>query len=126
MANAKFPPRTRVRNRATKAEGTVVPDYPLFGGADIEDDVTVIYDGTAIYVEVGQDFLEIIGAEEPRPDPYRCGAGKGAACCVFLTCGAGGFNCERHTGLRWVLISRAMNAKRKPVAPYPDCMDQAP
>ena len=62
----------------------------------------------------------------PNPYPHKCGAGRGEACCIFLTAGGGGFHCERFGPLDEALRHRAptMNARRIPgdETPYPDCM----
>jgi len=60
--------------------------------------------------------------DHTKPDPIKCGAGRGEECCIFLTAGSKGFECERFGSLRDMLISRTMNAKRNPEEPYPQCM----
>lgn len=61
------------------------------------------------------------------PDFDACGAGT-SRCCIFLAMGAGGVQCLRSTDLRSYLIARhesgTMNAKRNPVAPFPDCQSE--
>jgi hypothetical protein len=49
-------------------------------------------------------------------DEYRstvCKIGQGSECCRYLTCGAQGFNCEKHTSLAWTIDGRVdqMTAK---------------
>ena len=63
-------------------------------------------------------------AQGERPIPRQCGAGKGPECCIFLTCGADGFECMRATSLDAALRRRqpTMHARRIPTEPYPDCM----
>lgn len=62
------------------------------------------------------------------PDFKKCGGGKGADCCIFLTVGEDGFCCERFSSLRGLLISKipTMTAKRNPPVEisYPECMNQ--
>ena len=62
--------------------------------------------------------------EPVEPDPKKCGMGKGADCCVFLTAGPDGFECERHGPLHYTLVGRAksMASKRIPEEAYPACM----
>lgn len=62
--------------------------------------------------------------EPVEPDPRRCGAGKGAACCAFLTAAPEGLQCARHGPLHYTIIDRipSMNAKRNPEQSYPNCM----
>ncbi len=68
-------------------------------------------------------------AEGPDPvaDFVACGAGT-ARCCIFLGMGAGGAQCLRPTGLRTLLLDRhaagTMNAKRNPIAAFPDCQTE--
>jgi hypothetical protein len=53
-------------------------------------------------------------------NPEKCGIGRGAECCIFLTIGSG-FECQRHGELRDYLMSRVMSAKRNPIEPFPHC-----
>lgn len=59
-----------------------------------------------------------------KPDMKRCGAGMGKECCIFLTVGAEGLDCERGGPLDLTLRSRAprMTAQRIPTDPWPHCM----
>jgi len=55
-------------------------------------------------------------------DPKKCGAGQGEKCCVFLTLGPNGFQCQRDGEMGNFLFSRNdMIAKRAPIHSYPDC-----
>lgn len=53
----------------------------------------------------------------------RCGGGRGAECCIWLTVGRDGYCCERFGPLHTMIIGRSKtwSAKRKPVQPFPDC-----
>ena len=61
--------------------------------------------------------------EKAQADPKKCGAGKGVDCCIFMTVGANGFECERFSALRNTLIFKKeqMVAKREPTELYPGC-----
>lgn len=57
-----------------------------------------------------------------KAEPKKCGAGKGAECCIFLMCGPKGFECARFGSLHAYLAARTdMHAKRNPTAPFPTC-----
>ena len=71
--------------------------------------------------------VTLSGYTEPvEPIPARCGVGRSAECCAFLTADATGFNCERGGRLELLLTTRAqkgeMIACRLPREPYPQCM----
>ena len=80
----------------------------------------------SILGEPVEDVTLAPDVEPVAPDPHKCGAGKGAECCIFLTCGANGFICERHGPtdgyLRKLAADGEMGAQRAPETPYPDCM----
>ncbi len=63
---------------------------------------------------------------EAVADFKKCGAGKGADCCIFLVGGSGGAECARYTSLHNTLVikSSTMNAKRAPTLPFPDCQTE--
>ena len=109
----------RARNKETGEMGFVIMDS--FGCCCLMEDL-VVYDGTNTGFGTDHRLLEVVEFEKPIPDPVKCGAGKGAECCIFVTAGTTGFECERFTGLRDTLIFRTMTAKRNPEEPYPLCM----
>ena len=61
--------------------------------------------------------------DEAVVDFKRCGAGKGADCCIFLIAGRNGFECARDGSLYFTLVSRKtqMTAQREPTEPFPAC-----
>ena len=67
-----------------------------------------------------------LGPEAPLavPDPHKCGIGRKADCCIFLTASAKGFECERYGPLHGTLLKRrpVMSAQRAPEEPWPECM----
>ena len=109
----------RVRSKETGEMGFVINDS--FGCCSPNEDL-VVYDGTNTGWGTDQRLLEVVEFEKPIPDPVKCGAGKGAECCIFITAGPTGFECERFTGLRDSLIFKTMRAERDPKEPYPLCM----
>lgn len=113
--------QTRVRHTSTDRTGTVCPD--LMGCCDT-DEVAVVWDGLNTFTATAEKHLTDLGPENAIPEPKACGAGKGDDCCVFLTVGANGFECERHSSLRWSLVFKDMSAKRDPTEPFPQCMNQ--
>ena len=86
------------------------------------DEVPIVFDGVAHFEGINEDNLTALGVPKHKPDPKKCGVGKGADCCIFLTAGADGFACEKFGSLRNTLIIKTMTAKRDPVEYYPDCM----
>ena len=61
------------------------------------------------------------------PDPRKCGAGRKAECCIFLVCGANGFECGRESAsLKHHLVANRLNmtAQRTPDEAYPQCMKE--
>ena len=55
-------------------------------------------------------------------DPKKCGIGQGEKCCVFITFGPDGFECQKDGPMSRFLFSRQdMSAKRTPIQSYPDC-----
>ena len=113
--------QTRVQNSDGRT-GTVCPDLV---NCCSDDEVAVVYDGTTNFYGTPEADLIILGPENAVPDPKACGAGKSDDCCIFLTVGSNGFDCERHSSLRWSLVfKKGMSAKRNPAEPYPQCMNQ--
>lgn len=112
--------QTVVRHKATGRKGVVVTDP--FGACD-ETEVPVIFEGDDGFVGIPADDLEDLGPENAQADLEKCGAGRGAECCIFLAVGANGSECARFGALRWSIIFRKekMNARREPKEPYPQC-----
>jgi hypothetical protein len=102
--------------------GTLCPDLPPPLGVLAPGDIGVRFDGEQLVTGVYADLVEELGPENPIPSAARCGGGRGKGCCIFLTCGAEGFHCARHTAHHWALVLKDMSAKRNPVEPYPYCM----
>lgn len=120
----------RVKERKTGRLGTLCPSISMLR-SDGDDELSVVFDGaqsgiTLNCFEGGREAFEVIGPENAVPDFNKCGAGKGPACCIFLTMGANGFCCERFSDLRYSLIFKrgSMVAQRDPTEPYPNCMNQ--
>lgn len=89
-----------------------------------EWETPVVFDGESSFQGIQTDRLTIIGPENAViTDPEKCGAGLGRDCCIFLTCGPKGFECDRFGDLRFQLImkSGSFTAKRKPTAMFPLC-----
>jgi hypothetical protein len=107
-----------VLNATTGKKGLVVPDMM---GCCAEYEVPVLYEGSPGFCGTNKEELEDLGPENPIPDFNKCGGGKGAECCIFLTAGANGFGCERSSELRNALIFRTMSSKRNPTALFPKC-----
>lgn len=67
-----------------------------------------------------------VARSEVVPNPAKCGAGREAECCIFLTVGAEGFSCERFGPLDAECRRRAReygwSAQRVPEEPWPTCM----
>lgn len=118
---AEFPLGTKVKNMETGQIGVAVRD--LYGCCTT-DEVPVVYEGELGFLGTDHVLLENLGPENAIADLQKCGAGKGADCCIFLTAGAGGACCERFSSLRDSLICKDMTAKRQPTELWPDCMNQ--
>lgn len=112
-------PRTIVEHKGIK--GVVVSDQ---FGCCTSDETMVVFEGTTHGQGTLTTELKILGKENAIAKPDLCGAGKGDDCCIFLTCGANGFECERFGSLRISLIMKNMVAKRNPSEMFPAC--QAP
>lgn len=127
MSERRFVPGVRV-TRSDGRTGTVCHDLPPPLDCNGPGEVSVRYDDEEGVHGTDTAELTITGFENAVPDPVGCGAGRGGECCIFLTAGASGFCCERHTAMRWPLIFRReqMSAQRIPLAAYPSCMAYAP
>ena len=70
--------------------------------------------------------------EPVEPDFHRCGGGRGSECCIFMTAGSDGLECERNGPAHGFIIKTATNpvnewtSKRQPTEPYPSCMKFPP
>lgn len=111
--------QTRVRRKSDGQLGVVVNDN---FDCCLPTEVPVVYDGSTAFLGTDRANLEDLGPENANADLHRCGAGKGAECCRFLTVGAEGACCERFSPFRDSLIFKDMNAQRNPSEPYPKCM----
>jgi len=110
-----------VKNVSTGQIGVTCNDLPGMLSCNGPEEVTVIYDGSSCGSGTDWKKLTIIGKEEAKADLKKCGAGRGAEACIFLTVRSGGVKCERFSSLRWDLIFRTMNAKRNPEKLFPAC-----
>jgi hypothetical protein len=113
---------TKIKNKNSGDIGYVVEDLGGILSVAEDNEVMVVYEGTTYASATNEDDIEIIGKYEAIPDPKKCGAGRGKECCIFLTVGSNGFNCERFSSMRNSLIFRTMNSERSPAENYPDCM----
>ena len=112
----------KIRNTENGKEGFVIDDS--FGCCSFEESL-VVYDETNTGLRTNRNLLKEIPFIVPIPDPMKCGVSKGKNCCIFLIVKAlDGFCCERFTSLRDTLIFTPMNAKKNPIEPYPECMNQ--
>lgn len=113
-------PQTLVRNTETGILGVVVTDpWDVCG----DDEVPVVYEGQTGFSGTDRGVLEDFGPENAIADAEKCGAGKGAECCIFLTFKDADWTCQRFGGLRYQLIfaKERMSAKREPVEMFPNC-----
>jgi hypothetical protein len=119
-----IPATHRVQHKETQRWGVTVPDMQGML-CDLPGTVVVAWDGEeGANGDVDPRELVDHGPEKALPDIKRCGAGRGAECCAFLTLTGAREECQRHTSLRWAILFRVkdMNAKRTPTEPYPACM----
>lgn len=112
---------TKVRNTETGKHGVVVDDIM---NCCSSDETPVVYEGETGFLGTDTNNLEDLGPENAQADLHKCGAGKGADCCIFLTGNADGPHCERFSSFRNHLIFKTMRAKRHPAEPWPECMNQ--
>jgi hypothetical protein len=110
---------TKVQNIKTGEYGHIIQD--TFQCCTGNEDL-VVYDGTDFGSGTDRSLLVEVSEKKPIPDPIKCGAGRGSDCCIFLSFGSNGFECERFSSLRDNLIFKTMVAKRHPKEPYPVCM----
>lgn len=99
--------------------GVTAPD---FMSCCLPIETPVIWSGESAFEGTDTDTLTVIGPEDAKADFHKCGAGREAQCCKFLTGGPLGACCERFSGLRYTLIFKSgMSAQREPIEPYPAC-----
>ena len=111
---------TRVLNTESGKIGHVINDSFRCCG---DDEILIVYEGSNCGCGTDRSLLEEAEQIKHIPDFKKCGGGRGADCCIFLTVsGSDGFVCERFSSLRDALIFKAMKAKRNPPKPYPECM----
>lgn len=117
--------QTLVRHVRTGQIGVVVDD-PFGGLGNFEEEVPVVWEGYTEYRGMRPRRLEVIGPENAVADMVKCGGGRGEECCIFLTFGEGGWQCQRFGGLRYRLqVEKSrMKAKREPVEMFPKCQVQ--
>ncbi|NTU98584.1 hypothetical protein HGA64_01070 [Candidatus Falkowbacteria bacterium] len=115
--------KTIVRRKSDGLQGVVCFDEEKRQRP--EGVVTVVYEGRSSVDVVKVDEVEEIGQENAVPCFNKCGAGRGASCCIFLVGEAGDLKCARHSEFRQILIARSRkpssHAKRLPVEMYPNC-----
>jgi hypothetical protein len=117
--DARMMPGTIVRD----SEGRIgVVESDQFGCCD-EGETMVVFDGTDCGSGTQTADLTVVGEYSATPDAAKCGAGHGEKCCIYLVCGAQGFECARFSSLRMSLIFKTMNAKRRANRLFPACMD---
>jgi len=124
----RIPRQIVVRNKETGRIGVTCDDLPVPLTRCTPQETPVVYGGEATLTGITTELLEIIGPENAKAEPDRCGAGREEECCVFLVLKGGKFECQRFGSLRWDLISlkEGMNAKREPVKSYPFCQFHQP
>lgn len=112
-------PLQKVKRKSDGREGVIKVDGM---GLTTPDEVMVVYHGDLDYTLKLVEDLEDLGSVDIQPDLRKCGAGKGAECCRWLTVGPEGPDCERYSEAREYLRGRNdMVASRLPTEPYPDC-----
>jgi hypothetical protein len=110
-----------VRNLVDGRTGVTVPDH----WRDCKPSESVVHWHGESVVEAGvlDSDLELVGPESPVANAAACGAGRGRDCCIFLTVGIHGLECDRHTTLRADILIRkpGMSAQRQPDEAFPAC-----
>jgi hypothetical protein len=112
-----------VLNKKTGKKGVTVDDAPGMLYCCSDEETPVAYEGDTAFMGTLTKDLKVIGPENAVADLKKCGAGKGKQCCIFLSVGRNGAECERHGSLRFDIIMRKekMSAQREPTEPYPKC-----
>lgn len=103
--------------------GVTAPD---FMACCAEWETPVVWYGESGVDGTDTDTLKVIGPENAKADLAKCGAGKGADCCIYMTASGSGFSCERFSYVRYSLIfaKSRMTAQRDPVVAYPECQNE--
>lgn len=123
------PFQTVVRHRPSGQLGVVIPD-PF--KVCTPEETFVVWDGYDVARGVLTAELKVIGPENARADPIKCGDGQGKNCCIFLTPSwprgdppAPLYDCSRFGLLRLSLIGNGVTGKigaqRHPTQLYPGC-----
>ena len=121
MIKTDFPPKLIVKNKETGFIGVTCQDILGPFSCNLPDEISVVYDGTAIALGTDYRLLEILSPENAVADINKCGGGKNEEACIFLVIGHDGAKCQRFGDLRWNLILRTMRAKRHPEKLLPKC-----
>ncbi len=118
----RIPRQMVVRNKKTGQKGVTVDDTPGILSCCSDEETPVVYERDTTSMGTPTEDLEMIGPENAVADLKKCGAGTDK-CCIFLTVGRNGPECDRFGRLRFDIIMRkeSMNAKREPTEPYPAC-----
>ncbi len=110
---------TIVEHKTTGRQGVVVNDN---FAACTPEETPVVFWGTTYFEGTPTSELDPLGEYQATPNLHKCGAGRKAECCIFLTMGPNGVCCERFSSMRDTLIFKVMSAERNPPEPFPDCM----
>ena len=116
-----IPLRSVVKKKGSGDIGIVVPDL----GGVCGDEVPVVFEGSAYYIGVEEEDLEVIGQENPVPILEKC-RGKGdETCCRWLMHGDTGDICGRlDPTFSNALIFNTSAYKKEPLKMFPACMDE--
>lgn len=115
---ARIKPQVVVEHNGRR--GVTCPDFMT---CCEEWETPVVFEGESAFTGVSTEELTVIGDENAKADLHKCGAGRGRACCIFLTVGPKGPDCERFSEMRFRLIFRkdTMTAQAEPSEPFPAC-----
>ena len=118
----RIKPQMIVTNLEGDRRGVTVPDLTGMLSCCLPEETPVVWEGESSFIGTDTDQLKIIGPENAKADAHKCGAGRGAECCIWLVVNGDGFQCERHSDLRYMLIFKSdMISKREPSESYPSC-----
>ena len=111
-----------VKHIETGKKGVISTGGHYFPG----EGVAVVYEGNTSFVMTTEDRLEVLREENAIPNIHKCGAGRGAECCIFLLVGGDGIECSRFAKERDAVIAMfnkpGHSAARHPTQMYPACM----
>jgi len=118
----RIPRQIVVSNKKTGETGVTVDDLPAPSDRCSPEETPVVYSGDTVAAGTLTEDLEVIGPENAIADLKKCGA-RTDKCCIFLTVGAKGPECERFSSLRGYIIfhKEQMRAQREPTELYPKC-----